>query len=50
MSLLAIVLRRVKAFNDRGFAYADLGEYQKAINDYDQAIALDPATHKHNVS
>ena len=33
---------KFKAFNDRGFAYADLGEYQKAINDYDQAIALDP--------
>jgi tetratricopeptide (TPR) repeat protein len=28
------------AFYNRGVAYANLGEYQKAINDYDQAITL----------
>ncbi len=29
-------------FFNRGVAYANLKEYQKAINDYDQAIALNP--------
>jgi tetratricopeptide (TPR) repeat protein len=33
---------KFKAFNDRGSTYANLGEYQKAINDYDQAITLNP--------
>jgi tetratricopeptide (TPR) repeat protein len=28
------------AFGNRGFAYTNLGDHQKAINDYDQAIAL----------
>ncbi len=31
-----------KAFHNRGNIYMSLGEYQKAINDYDQTIALDP--------
>ena len=31
-----------KAFYNRGNIYMSLGEYQKAINDYDQAIALNP--------
>jgi tetratricopeptide (TPR) repeat protein len=30
------------SFGDRGVAYVNLGEYQKAINDCDQAIILDP--------
>jgi tetratricopeptide (TPR) repeat protein len=30
------------AFGNRGFAYTNLGDHQKAINDYDQAIALNP--------
>ncbi|CAB5500876.1 hypothetical protein AZO1586I_716, partial [Bathymodiolus thermophilus thioautotrophic gill symbiont] len=29
---------KFKAFNDRGSTYANLGEYQKAINDYYQSI------------
>ncbi|CAC9984241.1 hypothetical protein [uncultured Gammaproteobacteria bacterium] len=31
-----------KAFYNRGNIYMSLGEYQKAINDYDQAIAINP--------
>jgi tetratricopeptide (TPR) repeat protein len=31
------------AYNNRGLAYAVEGDYQRAIADYDQAIALDPA-------
>jgi tetratricopeptide (TPR) repeat protein len=30
------------AFNNRGFAYADLKQFEKAIQDYNQAIELDP--------
>ena len=30
------------AYNDRGVAYADKGEYDRAIQDYDQAIRLNP--------
>lgn len=30
------------AYNNRGLAYADLGEYQSAIEDYNQAIRLKP--------
>jgi tetratricopeptide (TPR) repeat protein len=30
------------AFNDRGNAYANKGQYDRAIQDYDQAIKLDP--------
>jgi tetratricopeptide (TPR) repeat protein len=30
------------AFYNRGVAYANLGDHQKAINDYNQAIALNP--------
>ena len=29
-------------YNSRGNAYADLGEYRRAIEDYDQALRLDP--------
>jgi tetratricopeptide (TPR) repeat protein len=32
----------VDAYNSRGVAYADLKEYQHAIEDYDRAIDLDP--------
>ncbi len=30
------------AYNERGIAYVGLGEYQRAIPDYDEAIRLDP--------
>ena len=30
------------AFNNRGYAYAGKGEYDRAIEDYDQAILLNP--------
>ena len=30
------------AYNNRGLAYANLGEYGRAIEDYDQALRLDP--------
>ena len=30
------------AYNDRGSVYDSLGEYQRAIQDYDQAIRLEP--------
>jgi tetratricopeptide (TPR) repeat protein len=32
----------VKAYNYRGAAYADLGQYTEAISDYDEAIRLRP--------
>ncbi|OPX83652.1 MAG: TPR repeat-containing protein YrrB [Pelotomaculum sp. PtaB.Bin104] len=31
-----------KAYNNRGDAYLDLGQYEKAITDYSKAIELDP--------
>ena len=31
-----------RAYNSRGYAYDDKGEYDRAIDDYDQAIKLDP--------
>jgi tetratricopeptide (TPR) repeat protein len=30
------------AYNNRGIAYANLGDLEQAIADYDQALALDP--------
>ncbi|MEM0987771.1 MAG: tetratricopeptide repeat protein [Pseudomonadota bacterium] len=30
------------AFNNRGTAYADLGQHSRAIEDYDEALRLDP--------
>ncbi len=30
------------AYNNRGIAYDDLGEYRRAIEDYDRALRLDP--------
>ncbi len=30
------------AYNNRGFAYDDLKQYERAISDYDKAIQLDP--------
>ena len=30
------------AYNSRGFAYYEWGRYDKAIADYDKAIAIDP--------
>jgi tetratricopeptide (TPR) repeat protein len=39
----------VNAFNNRGTAYADLKQFKKAIQDYNQAIELDPEyTHAFN--
>jgi Flp pilus assembly protein TadD len=35
--------RRAEVYNSRGLAYAALGEYERAITDYGQAIRLDPA-------
>ncbi len=32
----------VIVYNRRGIAYYDLGEYRQAIEDYDQALRLDP--------
>ena len=32
----------VQAFSNRGFAYAHLGRYHRAIQDYDEAIRLKP--------
>jgi tetratricopeptide (TPR) repeat protein len=32
----------VGAYNNRGVAYKNLGEYRRAIQDYDQALRLDP--------
>ena len=34
--------RFAEAFNNRGIAYADLGKWRNAINDYDSAIRLEP--------
>lgn len=34
---------QVKAYNNRGFAYAEQGNYEKAIADYKKAIELDPS-------
>jgi tetratricopeptide (TPR) repeat protein len=33
----------VQAFNNRGVAYQNKGEYDRAIPDYDQAIKLNPS-------
>ena len=30
------------AYNNRGIAYDKLGQYERAIQDYDEAIRLDP--------
>jgi tetratricopeptide (TPR) repeat protein len=34
--------KRVVAYSNRGIAYADLGQWNKALADHNQAIALDP--------
>jgi Flp pilus assembly protein TadD len=34
--------RNTDAFNSRGLAYAKLKQFEKAIQDYNQAIELDP--------
>ena len=34
--------RSTLAYINRGVSYADLGEYERAIEDYDEAIRLDP--------
>ena len=31
-----------RAYNNRGFAYDNFGEYDKAIADYTRAISIDP--------
>ena len=33
---------QVAAYNNRGLAYYELGEFDRALEDYSQAIALDP--------
>lgn len=35
--------RRAEVYNSRGLAYDALGEYERAITDYGQAVRLDPA-------
>jgi tetratricopeptide (TPR) repeat protein len=35
--------RRAEVYNSRGLAYDALGDYERAITDYGQAIRLDPA-------
>ena len=32
----------MEPYNNRGIAYNSLGQYQRAIQDYDQSIAIDP--------
>lgn len=32
----------IKAFNNRAYCYAKLGQYQEAIKDYTRVISLDP--------
>ncbi len=39
---LALNPEYAEAYNNRGNAYADLGDYEQAIADYDQALALNP--------
>lgn len=39
---LSINDRAWAAYNDRGFAYADMGETEKAIQDYSRAMVLNP--------
>jgi tetratricopeptide (TPR) repeat protein len=34
--------RDARAFNNRGVTYADLEQFEKAIQDYNQAIELNP--------
>ena len=36
------------AYSNRGSAYAKLGQFQEAINDFDQAIKLDPTPLRYN--
>ncbi|RUA06028.1 MAG: hypothetical protein DSY43_03200 [Gammaproteobacteria bacterium] len=40
--LIKLDLNDAKVFNNRGNAYADLKQFEKAIEDYDEAIALKP--------
>jgi Flp pilus assembly protein TadD len=32
----------IDAYNGRGEAYAELGDYEKALFDFDQALTLNP--------
>jgi protein O-mannosyl-transferase len=34
------------AYNNRGLTYDDMGQFDKAIEDFDKAIMLDPSDHK----
>ena len=40
--LTPLRLNRAYAYNNRGFAYYNLGEHRRAIQDYDEALRLDP--------
>lgn len=40
--LLARNPSRASAYNGRGFAYANMGDYGRAISEFDQAIRFDP--------
>jgi tetratricopeptide (TPR) repeat protein len=40
--VLELAPTNAAVFNNRGLAYFALNQYERAIADYDQAIALDP--------
>ncbi len=39
--VISLDTRNAEAFNERGKAYRKMGKYQRAIDDYTKAIALD---------
>ena len=39
---------RSAAYNNRGGSYSDLDQHQRAIEDYDKAIELDPSYAAYN--
>jgi tetratricopeptide (TPR) repeat protein len=42
LALAACTAGKAKAYNDSGVAYIKLGEHRRAIEDFDQALRLDP--------
>ena len=45
--VLELIPTNEDAYNNRGFNYGDLGNYQQAINDYNKAIELNPNMRRH---